>query len=216
MFAFWRGHRRPVGIGSSFISLLWARGCAGLKSGIGPGWRGLAYSELPRLFRALPARLRRQIIAKAVGPAGAWWLKNRVIGKIPIMTSHQIMAAAERNGALHLTARRDRDTSQITTDHLIAATGYRVDVGRLAFLDPALRSAIKTYGGAPVLNSVLELSVPGLHFVGLASAFSFGPVMRFVYGTKHAAAILTSHMRSRVTQPSRLLSAPLGARTIAR
>jgi hypothetical protein len=30
-----------------------------------------------------------------------------------------------------------------------------------------------------------------LYFVGLASAFSFGPAMRFVFGAKRAAAILT-------------------------
>lgn len=186
------------------------------ESGIGPGWRGLGYSELPRLFRTLPASLRQRIVATAVGPAGAWWLKHRVVGKIPIMTSHQIAAVTERNGTLQLTARSDRGTVQIATDHLIAATGYRVDVGRLTFLDPALRSAIKTYSGAPVLNSAFESSVPGLHFVGLASALSFGPVMRFVYGTKHAAAILTSHIRARALQPSRWLSAPMGARTIAR
>jgi len=185
-------------------------------SGIGPGWRGLAYSELPRQFRALPAQLRQRIVATAAGPAGAWWLKERVIGKIPLLTSHRITDAIERNGRLQLTARNDCGTLQIATDHLIAATGYRVDIGQLTFLDLDLRSAIKTYGGAPVLNAVLESSFPGLHFVGLASAMTFGPVMRFVYGTKHAAAILASHLRSYALRPSRLLSVPLGARTITR
>jgi FAD-dependent urate hydroxylase len=183
------------------------------ESGIGPGWRGLAYSELPRLFRALPARLRQRIVATAAGPAGAWWLKERVIGKIPLLTSHRITDAAECNGRLLLTTRNDCGTSQIVTDHLIAATGYRVDIGQLTFLDPELRRAIETYGGAPVLNAVLESSFPGLHFVGLASAQTFGPVMRFVYGTKHAAPILAAHIRSRALRRSRLLSAAFGART---
>jgi hypothetical protein len=35
-----------------------------------------------------------------------------------------------------------------------------------------------------------------LYFVGIASAFSLGPVMRFVFGAKHAAAILTAHLRA--------------------
>jgi hypothetical protein len=41
-----------------------------------------------------------------------------------------------------------------------------------------------------------------LYFVGLASAFSFGPVMRFVFGAKHAAAILTAHLRAAGRTPS--------------
>ncbi len=78
----------------------------------------------------------------------------------------------------------------MNTDHVIAATGYKVDIGRLAFLDPALRSRIKDFHGAPVLDRAFQSSVRNLHFVGISSAFSFGPVMRFVHGTKHAAAIL--------------------------
>lgn len=82
------------------------------------------------------------------------------------------------------------------TDHVIAATGYKVDIGRLAFLDPVLRSRIKVFRGAPVLDSVFQSSVQNLYFVDIASAFSFGPVMRFVFGAKHAAAILAAHLRA--------------------
>lgn len=186
------------------------------ESGIGPGWRSLFYSELPRVFHLLPARLRRRIVATANGPAGAWWLKNRVIDRIPLLTSHQIIAAERRGSALHLSVRNDRATVQIATDHVIAATGYRVDLGRLPFLDPALLTAIRTLEGAPMLNAVFESSVPGLHFVGIASAPSFGPVMRFVYGARHAAAILTSHIHSSARQRSALSSVPLGVRTAVR
>jgi FAD-dependent urate hydroxylase len=179
------------------------------ESGLGPGWRSLFYSEWPRVFFVLPQARRRQIVATSHVPAGAWWLKGRVADKMPLLTSHEVVAAQVRNGGLNLTVRYDRDTMHIATDHVIAATGYRVDLGRLPFLDPSLRAAIKTAGGAPVLNPVFESSVPGLHFVGLASALSFGPVMRFVYGARHAAAILTAHMRSAARPQS--VSAALGA-----
>jgi hypothetical protein len=39
-------------------------------------------------------------------------------------------------------------------------------------------------------------SVQNLYFVGIASAFSFGPMTRFDLGAKHAAAILTAHLRA--------------------
>jgi cation diffusion facilitator CzcD-associated flavoprotein CzcO len=186
------------------------------ESGLGPGWRSLFYSEAPRGFFMLPAAKRRHIVATSHAPAGAWWLRNRVVGKVPLLTSHHVIAAAERAGGLELSVRSEGDTTQIATDHVIAATGYRVDLNRLAFLDPEVRAAIKTADGAPVLNSAFESSVPGLHFVGIASALSFGPVMRFVYGARHAAAILTSHIRSSPRQRSRSPSTVFGAKNAAR
>lgn len=179
-------------------------------SGLGDGWKSLAYSELPRLFVFLPEHIRRRIVASANGPSGSWWLKSRVIGKIPLLTDHHIVTAAESNGKLHLSVRRGNDAVQIETDHVIAATGYRVDIDRLPFLDPALRVAIKTSAGSPMLKGAFESSVPGLHFVGLSSALTFGPVMRFVYGARHAAVTLTRHIRSSARQ--RVKIASTGAR----
>ncbi|MGB6538184.1 MAG: NAD(P)-binding domain-containing protein [Xanthobacteraceae bacterium] len=180
------------------------------ESGLGDGWRSLAYSELPRLFFLLPETVRRRIVATANGPSGSWWLKNRVIDKVSLLTGHEVVAANERNGKLQLSVRRNDRAVQIETDHVIAATGYRVDLRRLPFLDPPLRAAIKTSGGAPLLNTALEASVPNLHFVGLASALTYGPVMRFVYGARHAATILRSHIGT--STPRRAKYWSLGAR----
>jgi FAD-dependent urate hydroxylase len=186
------------------------------ESGLGPGWRSLGYSELPRVFFALPAAARARLLSNAHAPSGAWWLRNRLTGKVPLLTSHQVIAAAERNGRIELSVRNDRGTVQLVTDHVIAATGYRVDLGRLAFLDPTLRATIKAADGVPALNPVFESSVPGLHFVGLASAPSFGPVMRFVYGARHAATILTGHIRAAARRRSQSRNAVLGAKSVAR
>jgi FAD-dependent urate hydroxylase len=180
-------------------------------AGLGPGWRNLAHSELPRLFYFLPARTRRRIVATANGPSGAWWLKQRVIGKVPLLASTEITHAVARNGRLQLSVRTATGMKQFSTDHLIAGTGYKVDLGRLTMIDEALRSDIKTFDGAPVLDSVLESSVPGLYFVGIASALSFGPVMRFVYGAKHAAAVLTAHLQSSARSRSAPIRMPLGS-----
>jgi cation diffusion facilitator CzcD-associated flavoprotein CzcO len=185
-------------------------------SGLGPGWRSLFYSKAPRGFFMLPAQKRRDIVAASHGPAGAWWLKSRVLGKVPLLTSHHVVAAAERAGRLELSVRHDHGTAQIATDHVIAATGYRIDLDRLAFLASEMRAAIATAHGAPVLNAVFESSVPGLHFVGIASALSFGPVMRFVYGARHAAAILTAHILLPARQRAPSPSTAFGAKSAAR
>jgi hypothetical protein len=81
-------------------------------------------------------------------------------------------------------------------DHLLLATGYRVDVSRYAFLAPALRDALRTREGYPALAAGFESSVPGLHFLGTASAGTFGPLCRFVAGTKYTARELTRHVVS--------------------
>jgi FAD-dependent urate hydroxylase len=179
------------------------------EAGLGSGWRNLANSELPRLFHYLPAPMRQRIVAKANGPAGAWWLKDRMIGKVPMLTSQEIVSAAERNGRLQVSVRFGGETAQFSTDHLIAGTGYKVDVSRLPFIGAQLRAGIRTFNAAPVLSSAFESSVPGLYFVGIASALSFGPVMRFVYGAKHAAAILTAHLRTvaRAANPAAAIAA---------
>jgi hypothetical protein len=80
------------------------------------------------------------------------------------------------------------------TQHIIAATGYEVNVDRLSFLNSEIRSHIKCVERTPVLSSTFESSVHGLYFVGIAAANSFGPVMRFAFGAGFAARRLTQTM----------------------
>ena len=75
----------------------------------------------------------------------------------------------------------------LETEHLIAATGYRPDISQLGFLSPSLRQRISVVERAPNLTANFQSSVPGLFFVGPASAYRFGPAQRFVYGARFAA-----------------------------
>jgi thioredoxin reductase len=79
---------------------------------------------------------------------------------------------------------------------VIAATGYKTDLDRLDYLGPDLKQSIAHEGGAPVLDSQFETSVPGLFIVGMASAPTFGPVMRFMFGAKHVAPVLADRLRT--------------------
>lgn len=78
----------------------------------------------------------------------------------------------------------------LAVDHVLAATGYRLDIDALAFLAPALQRGIGCVPGskAPQLSSMFETSVPGLYITGSLAAPMFGPMMRFVAGTEYAAA----------------------------
>jgi thioredoxin reductase len=158
------------------------------QSGLGPGLRSRLACDLPQLFRYLPSQLRLEIVRRHLGPASAWHLEQRVVGRVSIILNHEVIAAEIRNGMVQLTLRSmDGSNTTIETGHVIAATGYRADIDRLSFIDKDLRSRIKTAGKMPILSSNFESSVPGLYFVGNAAAGSFGPLMRFVYGCNFAA-----------------------------
>ena len=103
------------------------------------------------------------------------------------------------NVRLHLRA-ADGSEREILTEHVIAATGYKVDLERLTFLSAEIRSKIKIVKGSPVLSSSFESSVPGLYFAGVAAANSFGPVMRFAFGAGFAARRLTETMVNALEQ----------------
>jgi thioredoxin reductase len=162
------------------------------QSGLGPGARSRFYADAPGAFHYLPEGLRLYIVGKALGPSGGWFIRDKVIGKLPLHLGCTPQSAEVQNGKVHLKIRAaDGAQSEIVTEHVIAATGYKVKLERLKFLNPEIRSNVKTLNGAPVLSSNFESSVDGLYFGGVAAANSFGPVMRFAFGGGFAARTIT-------------------------
>jgi len=84
--------------------------------------------------------------------------------------------------------------TQIDVDHVIAATGYRVALARIPFIEQGLNSQLNNVEGTPVLSRQFESSVRGLYFIGAAAANSFGPLLRFAYGAKFAAQRVASRL----------------------
>ncbi len=165
------------------------------KSGLGPGLRSRLFSDAPWAFRYLPESLRLEIVRKALGPSGGWFIRDKVTGKVPLHLGYNPESAEVVNGKVRLHLRSaDGSTLEILTEHLIAATGYKVDLNRLGFVSSEIRSQLKSVEGAPVLSSRFESSVPSLYFVGIAAANTFGPVMRFAFGAGFAAQRLTQTM----------------------
>jgi hypothetical protein len=161
---------------------------------LGAGWRLWSYWKSMRVYPALPERFRLRHVRRTLGPAGAWWLRQRVSGAVPLSLGQQVVEARTADSAVVLRLAAGGEARELQIDHVIAGTGYQVDIGRLAFLAPELRSAVATLGGAPVLSTRFESSVPGLYFTGLAAANTFGPAMRFVCGTSFAAPILARRL----------------------
>lgn len=167
-------------------------------AGVATGWKSVAVSELPRMFRrCFPPEKRHRFVAGSYGPSGAWWLRQRVEGKVEAQLSTQLENAVPEFGRLRVTVLGPQGRQELLTDHIIAGTGFKVDIDKLEYLDPALRqSIVRESGGIPALTSKFETSVAGLFIVGVASSPVFGPIMRFMYGAKHVAPVLTNRLRS--------------------
>lgn len=166
-------------------------------AGVASGWASWAVSELPRTFRRLFAPQKRHgFVADAYGPSGAWWLRDRVEGRVEICVESRVQSASIVDDRVQLRVTRPSGPEEISTERLIVATGFRVDIRRLDYLDPELLQSLRTEAdGIPALSANFETSVPGLYVVGVASSPVFGPIMRFMYGAKHAAPILTHSLR---------------------
>jgi cation diffusion facilitator CzcD-associated flavoprotein CzcO len=160
-------------------------------SGLGPGWRMRLYSDAPQAFLRLPEATRLRLVRTVLGPAGAWWLRDEFEREVAVRLNRHIAGARTDGDAVRLQLVSGAGSEELEVDHVVAATGYRVDVGRLTFLSPSLKASVQRVEGAPVLNRRMESTVPGLFFIGLAAAPSFGPVMRFVYGTGFASRTVT-------------------------
>jgi FAD-dependent urate hydroxylase len=87
---------------------------------------------------------------------------------------------------------------------VLAATGFRVSLSNLGFMDPALIGQVRLLVDSPRLSNSFESSVPGLYFAGLAGASTFGPLMRFVCGSEFAAKRVSNAVARRIRSIGRL------------
>jgi thioredoxin reductase len=184
------------------------------KSGLGPGLRSRFCSEFPNLFYHLPESYRLKIVRTYLGPSGGWFAREKVMGRVPLFLGYAPERAEVEGDRVRLHLRAvDGAEREILTEHIIAATGYKADVARLTFLSSEIRSNLKTVDGTPRLSSTFESSIPGLYFVGLIAANSFGPLMRFAFGADFAARRLTQTMAKSLSKNLAPVSAPCPATT---
>lgn len=162
-------------------------------SGMGGGWRNYFFEHAPMVFRHLPQDVRLDVVRRWLGPAGAWPAR-KYVEESPVLLGQRLRGAEYRDGRIDLRLiTHDGVESSVETDHIIAATGFKVDLKRLRFLDANLAGQIASVDETPVLSGNFESTVPGLHFVGLAAANTFGPVMRFLLGARFSSRRLARH-----------------------
>jgi FAD-dependent urate hydroxylase len=168
-------------------------------SGLGTGPKAWALTRFPGAMHRMPARWRTRFVKRHLPAEGAWWLRDRVEGKLPIFLGATVVGARAIAGRAEIELRIANGESRrrLKVDRVIAGSGYDIDVGRLEFICPSLRRAIRRVEGAPKLNATFETSVPGLYVVGAASAMSFGPLFRFVVGAEYSVRVVSAHLGAR-------------------
>jgi FAD-dependent urate hydroxylase len=160
------------------------------------GWKCPLWNS-PTAFRRLPQSVRAEKARTVLGPLGAWWLKPRVEGVVDILRKTHLQGAEASGSGVRLLLEGPSGRSSLEVDHVIAGTGFHVDIDRLDYLPEGLRARIARVSGYPVLSRVAESAVPGLYFVGAPAAFGLGPSMRFIAGTHNVAAQLAQHVARR-------------------
>jgi cation diffusion facilitator CzcD-associated flavoprotein CzcO len=147
-----------------------------------PGWfRRLPPAEQESISRRLYTEGRLKIEP---------WLESRVIRDgIRRWPNTCIATCVEtRHGdlAIHL----DND-ERILADHIILATGYKVQIDRLPLLAQGnILTQLETRNGFPVLSEHFETSVPGLAITSMPATQDFGPFFGFTIAVRMSARVI--------------------------
>lgn len=179
------------------------------NTGIGSGWRLRIFHDQPLAFRFLPTTIRHKQAAALLGPSGGWFMKDSIVDKVPLLTGLTPRSAYVSHGKLRIEATdRFNAVKTVITDHLISATGYKIDLRKLGFVSDTLRAQIKQVNHTPVLSTHFETSLRGLYIIGPASLHSFGPLVRFVHGARYSARRLVPHIAGSLARGRAPVAAP--------
>jgi len=155
------------------------------RASIAPGWQHWMLDHAPYAFFRLSQPLKDRYNSRYSSGA-ADWLRHRIHDKVTLHEGRTVARIAVRGDGSSICATLSGD-ERVSADHVVLATGFRVDVRKLSIIHPSLQARIETNGGAPILNSRFESTVPGLYFAGMAALPAFGPLFRFVAGAPASA-----------------------------
>lgn len=138
----------------------------------------------PDLLAALPDSARRRLTARVLRAGGSPWLRPALEGVVRITEGVAVESIERYNGVIRLGL---SDGSTREADVVIVAAGFRFALERLPFLSGEIRSGIDVHDGWPVLDRWFRSTQKNLLFVGFAAAHRFGPIVRFIPGTRFSA-----------------------------
>jgi FAD-dependent urate hydroxylase len=162
---------------------------------LGAGLKNWLLQSLPWAFYFIPKERRTRVANGWLPPTAPWWIRDRFEGKVNVRVRTTVVSAKPDGQQMILGLQTEGGSEySMSFDHVIAGTGYALDVDRLRYLDADLRLRVLRVGCSPALSLRFESSVPGLYFVGPLSALNFGPVFRFVAGARFAAPAVSARL----------------------
>lgn len=138
----------------------------------------------PDLFSRLPRSVRRSLTARVLRAGGSPWLREAIESTVRIKQGAAVDGLERRNGGICL---RLTDGTALDADAVIVAAGFRFSLERLSFLAPEIGARIAVEEGWPLLDRWFRSTDPNVLFVGFASEHRFGPIVRFIPGTRFSA-----------------------------
>lgn len=166
---------------------------------------GLRLIESAEQFYRQPLEVKEERWHTPRRGSVAQFLKPYVDGKVKVTGGVQIVQAEVTGDGLAQLTLSSGETR--TVDHVITATGYRINLELLPFLAPDLRSAVHRepipFQGFPLLSEHFECSVPGLYFAGPIASHTHGPAFGFVAGLRQACRSIIPHVAGEKAQVSR-------------
>ena len=143
--------------------------------GLGVGWSSWLAEHLAPVFYSMPASKRVELVGRTFGPAAAWWLRDRIEGKVPVHLGRTVHAARPKAGSVELTLAGSDGEELLSTDYVISPRpGIAFDLGRLAFLDTSLRDEIRTTANVADALSSLRVICAGAVLRGGRSGKQLG------------------------------------------
>lgn len=138
----------------------------------------------PDAFAALPAPLRRRVATRILRAGGSPWVRSVVEGRIAVTEGVAVTGVERLGDGMDLQL---SDGSSRRADAVIVSAGFRFALDRLTFLSPSVKAAITVRDGWPVLDRCFRSTDPDVLFVGFAAERRFGPIARFVSGSRFTA-----------------------------
>ena len=132
---------------------------------------------MPHLFRRFPRSFQERTAYRAIRPAGAGWLKPRLVG-VPITLGRKIVSAAVSSSQLLLNL---DDGSDRLVDHALLATGFRVDVSKYPFLGSIFRETAQSGKRLPCTNEGTGIFDPWAILPRQAGGLELWPASRICF-----------------------------------
>jgi hypothetical protein len=143
-----------------------------------PGWfRRLTQQEKDAVSRRLWAEGRLKVEP---------WLKARILKQgVTLWPRTQIIDCVEL--ATGEVATKMDNGQEIAVNHIILATGYKVNIARV---QSNILAGLRTRDGFPELREDFESSIPGLFITSLPAGQQFGPFFGFTIAVRTSARLI--------------------------